>query len=174
MKLATTTMDFFSHTGSQTASLRHIRAAGFRYADYSFCCDHSSRTGIYGADFEGHIAAVAETANEVGIRLVQAHAPMGKPLDDPDGAFLADTLLAVEACGRWGIPCLVVHSGYLPGLSREETLQRNKAFFLPLLRAAEPYGIQILVENFNKMYKPDTYWIDNAPDLLEMVRLVDV
>ena len=138
MKLATTTMDFFSHTGSQTASLRHIRAAGFRYADYSFCCDHSSRTGIYGADFEGHIAAVAETANEVGIRLVQAHAPMGKPLDDPDGAFLADTLLAVEACGRWGIPCLVVHSGYLPGLSREETLQRNKEFFLPLLRAAEP------------------------------------
>ena len=33
MKLATTTGDFFSYTKSQREALRHIRAAGFRYAD---------------------------------------------------------------------------------------------------------------------------------------------
>ena len=36
MKLATTTGDFNGYTGPQIESLRCIREAGFRYADYSF------------------------------------------------------------------------------------------------------------------------------------------
>ena len=173
MKLASRTADFFGYTGSQTEALRHLHAAGFRFADYSFGSDHSGRTGIYSDSAARHLDAVAQTAEELGIQLIQAHSPMGKPLDDPDGSFLADTLRCVEACGRWGIPDLVVHSGYLPDLSRKDTFLRNREFFLPLLEAAEPWGVNILVENFNKMYKPDVYWIDNATDLLEMIETVD-
>lgn len=172
MKLATKTGDLTGYTGCQLQALEHIRRAGFRYADYSFGKDYDHRTGIYGED-GGYFDRVARTADDLGIRLVQAHSPMGKPLADPDGSFLADTLRCVEACGRWGIPNLVVHSGYLPDLSKEDTFLRNREFFLPLLEAAEPWGVNILVENFNKMYKDNVYWIDNATDLLEMIETVD-
>lgn len=173
MKLATKTADFTGYTGCQIQALAHIRKAGFRYADYSFGWDCSHRAGIYAEDPSAYYEQVASAARDLGIRLVQAHSPMGKPLDDPDGSFLADTIRCVEACGHWGIPNLVVHSGYLPDLSPEETFVRNKAFFLPILQAAEKWGVNILVENFNKMYKENVYWIDNAPDLLKMIELVD-
>ena len=175
MKLATTTGDFYSYTGSQEESLAHIRAAGFRYADYSFNCDYNPRSGVFSDDYIRYFDHILCATEKIGIKLVQAHAQLGyrRPLEDPDGSFLADTLRCVDACGAWNIPNLVVHSGYTPGISADETIKRNKAFFTPLLERAEKYGINILVENFNKMTKADTYWIDNAPDLLKLIELVD-
>jgi sugar phosphate isomerase/epimerase len=79
----------------------------------------------------------------------------------------------VDACGAWGIPNLVVHSGYTPGLTVEETFAANKVFFDPILERAERYGVNILVENFNKMCVPGLYWIDNATDLLGLIEYVD-
>ena len=52
------------------------------------------------------------SAERIGIKLVQAHSPMGKPISDDNSAFLADTIRCVDACGAWGIPNLgEVHSG---------------------------------------------------------------
>ena len=172
MKLATTTGDYGKYTDTQTEALKRIRDAGFRYADYSFCVDHRKQSGIYTDKFENYLDEVNKTAESVGIKLVQAHSPMGRPLDD-GGLLLKDTLRCVDACGAWGIPNLVVHSGYTPGLSTEQTLARNKEFFMPLLERAERYGVNILVENFNKMYIDGLYWIDNATDLRRMVDLVN-
>lgn len=173
MKLATTTGDFYWVTKSQTASLKHIREAGFRYADYSFGCDLNERTGVYAGDWRGYLDEVASAADGLGIRLIQAHAPMGKPLAQDNAGFIADTIRCVEACGAWGIPNLVVHSGYTPGLTREETYRQNGEFFKPILECAERYGVNILVENFNKMCVDGLYWIDNAPDLLAMIEHVN-
>ena len=173
MRLATTTGDYIDYTDSQELALRHIRAAGFHYADYNFCIDYRSRAGVYSPEYPSYMDRIKSVTDECGITLVQAHAPMGDPLSDPDGSFFADTARCVEACGEWGIPNLVVHSGYLPGLSREETLSRNRDFFVPLLAISEQYGVNILVENFNRMCIPETYWIDDAPDLLAMIELVD-
>ena len=172
MKLATTTGDFGGYTASQEECLVHIRKAGFRYADYNFGMDYNRQNGVYSEDFEGHFDRVGQTADALGIKLVQAHAPMGRPLED-DGKLMTDTLRCVDACGAWGIPNLVVHSGYTPGLSAEQTFARNKEFFMPLLERAERYGVNILVENFNKMHVEGLYWIDNEPDLLRMVECVD-
>ena len=171
MKLATTTGDFSAYTDSQILALEHIRAAGFKYADYSFEVDYCRKSGIYSENPEKYISGVAEAAEKIGIKLIQAHAPMGVPLDDE--RFLNYTLPCVDACGRWGIKNLVVHSGYSKGLSREETFARNKEFFMPILERAEKYGVNILVENFNKMGVDGLYWIDNAPDLLAMVECVN-
>ena len=173
MKLATTTNDFYSFTKSQTEAMEYISEAGFRYLDYNFGCDYNRRDGIYSNDFEGHIANVKKKADELGVKFVQSHSPMGKPLLDADGKFLADTMQCVKACGALGIPNVVVHSGYDVGLTKEECFERNKKFFMPLLEAGEYYNVDILVENFNKMSKPDVYWIDNAPDLLEIIEYVD-
>ena len=171
MKLATTTGDFFAYTNSQELALEHIRRAGFKYADYNFGCDHKERTGVY-SDFARHTEEILKATDKLGIKLIQAHAPMGKPLED-GGALLADTLVCIDACGAWGIPNIVVHSGYVRGLSPEETFERNKEFFMPLLKRAEKYGVNILVENFNRMSIDGLYWIDNASDLLRMVECVD-
>lgn len=173
MKLATTTGDFFPYTNSQVKSLKFIAEAGFHYADYSFCADARERTGIFGKEPELHILQVRQASEELGIGLVQAHAPMGRPLGEGSAALLEDTIASVEACGQWRIPNLVVHAGYAPGLSIEETLEKNREFFLPILHCAEKYGINILIENFNKMTNPDVYWTDNAPQLLQQIQCVD-
>ena len=172
MKLATTTGDFKDYTDSQAVALEHLRKAGFRYADYSFIMDYSNQNGIYSTNFERYLDEINEASNRLGIKLVQAHSPMGRPLED-GGKLLRETLRCVDACGVWGIPNLVVHSGYTPGISPEETFVRNKAFFMPLLERAEKYGLNILVENFNKMSTQGLYWIDNAPDLKRMIDCVD-
>ena len=172
MKLATTTGDYSAYNISQADSLKHIKTAGFRYADYNFGTDYNRRDGVYSKNFEGYFDEIGCAADVLGIKLVQAHSPMGKPLED-DGSFLSDTLRCVDACGTWGIKNLVVHSGYRRGLSPEQTFEENKAFFTPLLDRAEKYGVNILVENFNKMCIEGLYWIDNAPDLLRMIECVD-
>ena len=172
MKLATTTGDFCSYTDSQAVSLAHIRKAGFRYADYNFGCDHNLRNGVYGNDYERYFDSITEQTEKLGIQLIQAHAPMGKPLND-GGLLLTDTLRCVEACGAWNIPNLVVHSGYSKGLSFEQTCERNKEFFMPLLECAEKYGVNILIENFNKMCVDGLYWVDNATDLLQMIEHIN-
>ncbi len=172
MKLATTTGDFTAYTTSQAEALEHIRKAGFRYADYNFGQDYRLKNGVYSENFENYFDSISEHADKLGIKLVQAHAPMGKPLED-DGSFLDATLRCVDACGAWNIRNLVVHSGYIPGLSPEQTFERNKKFFTPLLTRAEKYGVNILVENFNKMHIENLYWIDNAPDLLRMIDYVN-
>lgn len=173
MKLATTTGDFSGYTSSQIEALRLIREAGFRYADYSFGMDYSHRNGVYSNDPAGYYAEVNSAARELGIRLVQAHSPMGTPLSDGDGRFLADTIRCVEACGALGIPHLVVHSGYARGLSKEETFEANRQFYAPILERAEAFGVNILVENFNKMHVEGLYWIDNATDLRGLIDYVD-
>ena len=173
MKLATTTGDFSAYTDSQTEAMGYIRQAGFRYLDYNFGLDYCSRGGIYGEDLCGYLDGVMTCAEKLGVRFVQAHAPMGKPIAQDNAAFIADTARCIEACGRLGIPNLVVHSGYESGLSREQTFERNKAFFAPLLACAEQYDVNILVENFNKMHVEGLYWIDNAPDLSAFIAYVD-
>ena len=173
MKLATKTGDFFDYTGSQIESMKHIKEAGFRYIDYSFGCDHGGRTGVYSENYKKYIEDIAAEAKKLGVSLVQAHAPMGRPLEESGALLLEDTIRCVDACGEWGIKNLVVHSGYLKNISKEENFARNKDFFMPILKAAEKYGVNILVENFNKMCREGYYWVDNAPDLLEMVEYID-
>ena len=173
MKLATTTGDLWGYTGSQEKSMEYISQAGFRYMDYNFGCDYGNRSGVYSEDYLKYFEAIGAQAEKLGVKLVQAHSPMGKPLAEDNAAFIADTARCVEACGTWGIPNHVVHSGYTPGLTVQETYARNKEFYAPLLECAEKYNVNILVENFNKMHVEGLYWIDNAPDLLGMVEYVN-
>ena len=171
MKLATTTGDFGEYTISQQDCLRYIRQAGFRYADYNFGMDLIERTGVYADNWKEYIEDVNRTAAELGIKLVQSHAPMGKPLvhNEDHPQFVADTKRCIEACALMGIPNLVVHSGYVHGITKEECFDRNRDFFMDLLTFAEPFGVNILVENFNKMCVDGLYWIDNASDLRTLI-----
>lgn len=175
MRLATTTGDFSAYTASQSEAIRCIREAGFRYADYNFNMDFAAQTGVALPDWKKQIESVRRTAEEIGITFVQSHAPMGKPIvkDENYPWFMEVNRRCIEACAMLGIPCIVVHSGYAPHLSVEETFDRNKAFYAELLPVAERFGVEILTENFNRMYKPDVYWVDCARDLRALIDWID-
>lgn len=173
MKLATTTGDFWYYTRYQPKSLECIREAGFKYADYSFGHELTNRNGVYADNYEEYFNEVIEASEKYGVKLIQAHSPLGAPIAKDNEQFLADTIRSVDACGAWGIKNLVVHSGYEKGLTVKETFARNREFYMPILERAEKYGVNILVENFNKMSVEGLYWIDNAPDLLEFVEYMN-
>ena len=173
MKLATTTGDFRNYVSNQIDAFPLLLESGFCYLDYNFHIDRVRGDGVFGRDHLSYFGAVKEKAEKIGVKLVQAHAPMGDPIADGNEAFIEDTLRCVDASGAWGIPNLVIHMGYLPGLTVEETFKRNKEFFSRVLERAEIYGLNILVENFNKMCWDDTFWVDNAKDLLDLIKYVD-
>ena len=154
-----------------------IHSAGFRHMDLGFPGPVCT-TGFYAEDegeFNAYIKRVTERCKELGMDFVQSHAPMGKPLKGDEDAkrLIQVTKYCIRAAGALNIPHVVVHSGYLPNISKDECFELNKVFFDELLVEAEKYGVNVLVENFNKMSKEDTYWIDNATDLRRMIDLVD-
>lgn len=175
MRLATTTGDFSAYTTSQRDAIRLIREAGFRYVDYNFNMDVAAQRGIVFPEWKKQIEAVHRTAEEIGITFVQSHAPMGRPIikDEHFPHFMEINCRCIEACAMLGIPNIVVHSGYAPNLSVEETFERNKEFYDELLPVAERFDVEILTENFNRMYKPDVYWVDSAKDLRALIDYID-
>ncbi len=146
---------------------------GFNHFDMGY--PGPDALGGINADFDGFVKRVNEKKSELGIDFVQSHAPMGRPLAGDDAArkLIETTKMNIRACHAMGIPSVVVHSGYLPNISKEECFELNKKFFDELLVEAEKYGVYVLVENFNKMTRDDVFWIDNATDLLAMVELID-
>ena len=175
MKLATTTGDFNEYSISQKEALRHIKEAGFSYADYNFGQDYRRKDGFFGADAKGHADNIKKTMDELGIKFIQSHAPMGEPIAENEGrnAFIEMNKRCIEACALLGIPNIVIHTGYERGLSKEETFHRNKKFYDELLPTAEKCGVYILAENFNVMCIEGLFWIDNAADLKEFLDYVN-
>ncbi len=175
MKLATTTGDFQAYTHNQNDAIIKINEAGFKYIDYSFIMDYKNGSGIFGKDPKGHIDDIKRLADELEVSFVQAHSPMGEPIikDNNHQNFIDATNKCIVACSKLGIKNLVVHSGYEKGISIEENFVRNKEFYYELFPTAEKYGVNILTENFNKMWDPQTYWIDNAKDMREFIDFVN-
>lgn len=173
MKLATTTGDFSQYTDSQELAIEYIAKSGFKYIDYNFGKDYSVRNGVYSENWKEHIENINKKCDDLGVKLIQSHSPMGRPVADDNKEFIADTIRCVEACGMMGIPNIVVHSGYAYWLTKEECFRKNKEFYMPILEEAEKWNVNVLVENFNRMVVPNVYWIDNAPDLLEMIEYID-
>ncbi len=172
MKLATTTGDFQAYTKNQDYAISEIKRAGFKYVDYSFIMDYKNNNGIFGENFDEHIESMKRLSDKLQVKFVQSHSPMGDPLAN-NTAFIEATNKCIVACAKLGIKNLVVHSGYEKGISKEENFYRNKEFYEKLFPTAEKYEVNILTENFNKMFDPQIYWMDNAKDLREFIDFVD-
>ena len=174
MKLATTTGDFAEYVTTTDEAVKYIYDSGFKYIDYSVGLDLKNKTVIFSSDAKGYLGRLKKLTNNLGVKFIQSHAPMGAPLIyDENRDFLIDsTKKCIIACGELGIDNIVVHTGYRKGISKEENFTDNKAFFEELLETAEKYNVNILAENFNKMFVKDLYWIDNAEDLSEFVGYV--
>lgn len=175
MRIATTTGDFGKYTKNGCEALGYIRDSGFKFADYSFNSDYVSSVGVFGSNSEEYIRRLSETAKERGITFVQAHSPMGDPITKNENheKFIQSTKKCIEVCARLGIENLVVHSGYEKGLSKEETFEKNKEFYLDILKDAQKYNVNILTENFNKICVDGYYWIDNVKDMKDLIEYVN-
>lgn len=175
MKIATTTGDFSLYTTDSLKASEYVKDAGFSYIDYSFGTDFGNGVGFFSNDYDGWLKKLREFTNKNSVKYVQAHSPMGRPIvkDDEQSAFIEGTKLCIKACADLGIENLVVHSGYKEGNTKAETYEQNRDFYLDLLKYAENFEVNILTENFNKMFDPNIFWIDNATDLLELIKYVD-
>ena len=97
MKLATTTGDFEEYTHSQLEAMEYIKMAGFKYLDYNFCADYRQKSGIYGQeDFNKYIESVIKKCDELKVKFVQAHAPMGVSFGRNDEKFIEDTKKSIR------------------------------------------------------------------------------
>lgn len=173
MKLATTTIDFRNYTSDSLKAMEYIAKAGFKYIDYSFCVDYNNKVGFFGND-QNHLDKVMKKADELNVKLVQSHAPFKMLMFEEDWApLMEDTIKCVKMCSKLNIPTLVVHTGYAHSLTKQQTFEKNKEFFAPILEVAEKEGVYILAENFNRMFMDGVYWIDNAGDLCEFVDYVN-
>lgn len=172
MKLATTTGDFGAYASTQQEAMQYIAQSGFRFLDYNFDSDYIKKDGVYSTDWKKYLEDVRRQEDKLSVKFIQAHAPMGAPLSAGNDEFIDATIRCIESCGILGIDRIVVHSGYKKGLSKEETFIHNKAFYEKLFPAAEKYGVNILVENFNKMQVKGLYWIDNVFDLREIIDFI--
>ena len=111
----------------------------------------------------------------MGLKFVQAHSPLGRPLvfDDEHEEFIRLTKQSITAAAYLGIPNIVVHSGYAKDMPKAETFKQNKLFYEDILKVAEKHGITVLTENFNKMFDEHYYWVDSAENLSELIEYID-
>lgn len=175
MKLATTTGDFAAYASCQQEAVLYIHQAGFKYVDYNFGTDYARKTGAFAENWQEEMKKIRAAADELGVRFVQSHAPMGKPIvrGEDYEPFIEVNKRCIECCALLGIDRVVIHSGYEYGLTKEECFERNKEFYMRLLPLAQEKGVYVLTENFNKMHKEGVFWVDNAIDLRALIDYVD-
>lgn len=174
MKLATTTADFDSYCDSYAECLTRIRAAGFSCVDLNLYTVSEHKSLLVSDDWRSVTSSLLQDADRLGLTFVQAHAPGGNPMkeDTVDELFDA-TARTLEVCAALGIPNVVVHSGWAPGVGKEEYFERNATFYRRLFPVMEATGVNVLTENTTRANMGENYGFFNGADMKEFVRYVD-
>ncbi len=153
MKLASTTGDFRGYAKTTADAVRFYEGTGFRHLDYNFYNVIYEGSPFLGDRWLDEVDEAMREAERLGFDFVQAHSPNYNPLDPKadHGAGMLATLRSIEACGRLGIPNIVVHSGYTEEIAypggRDAYFSRNRDFYRSLYPAMEKWNVNVLVEN---------------------------
>lgn len=174
MKLATTTADFDSFCKSYTECLERIRTAGFRYVDLSLYTVSEHKSLLVSDDWHATVDSLRADADRLGLDFVQAHAPGGNPLKEETlDDLVTVTNRTVEICGALGIKNVVVHSGWAPGVGKDEYFERNRAFYRRLFPAMEKCGVNVLTENTTHANMGENYAFFSGADMKAFIEYVD-
>ena len=153
MKLASTTGDFRGYAKTTADAVRFYEGTGFRHLDYNFYNVIYEGSPFLGDRWLDEVDEAMREAERLGFDFVQAHSPNYNPFNpkaDHEAGMLA-TNRAIEACGRLGIPNIVVHSGISQEIcypvDREEYFRRNREFYSALIPAMEKWNVNVLIEN---------------------------
>ena len=175
MKIATTTGDFGFWCKTDEECIRELHRAGFRYIDlsmYSFTHD----CAYMQENWREEVLKIKSLADSLGMQFVQAHSQGGNPLSEDKAHvefLLAATIRSIEICQLLGIKSTVVHSGWGPGVSKEEWFEKNKQFYEKLFPAMERCGVNVLCENSTKANMQGMYYINTGKDMREFIKYVN-
>lgn len=174
MKLATTTADFDSFCKSYTECLERIRAAGFRHIDLNLYTVSDHKSLLVNDDWHAVANGLLSDADRLGIDFVQAHAPSGNPMKaDKVDELVTVTNRTIEVCGALGIKNVVVHSGWAPGVTKDEYFEINRDFYRRLFPAMEQHGVNVLTENTTRANMGENYAFFTGADMKEFIEFVD-
>ena len=175
MKLATTIGMYGDDFPSEQAEYQAIAAGGFRYVNYNFpnMPLHRPTSMDYMAEnwqevALGHLALM----QEAGLTPIQAHAPFCYPL--PEEALepmLTATIRTIECCRVMGIPYIVVHPHAAIGMTVDEFIETNRAYFRRLIPAIEETGVSPLIENIGHLRDP--HFTRTGRELRNLIEAVD-
>ncbi len=152
MRIATS-LNVFGNRFPAAPNMGRLAAAGFDGIDFNFAdllalLDwHHERTA------DAYVDELGRAASDADLTWVQAHGPMFQMFgaEDPHPLRRALCEPALRACGRLGVPWMVLHPDVFPGAydaaHRKEVLKRNVEFFRGLLPACERYGVGLALEN---------------------------
>lgn len=178
MKICTM-MEVWVEEYSFEESLRFIAEAGFDAADISMASARSWELLLDRSDYLEEAERIRQTAEKLGLSLLQAHAPFGHRAEDEPA--VARVIRSIEVCGVMGVPRLVIHPCF--GNDRrydqkqEEYFTYNVAYYNRLRPYAEKAGVTIAIENMfvwdeqKQAIAPSIF--STAEELLDMLRVLD-
>lgn len=175
MKLATTTCDFDRFLPTYQERIDAVMEAGFRYIDLSLYTVQKEDELLVSRDWQENVKRIREKTAEMGGTFMQAHSPGGNPIagDEAAQVLLETTIRSIDICGMLGIPNIVVHAGMLPGISKQQSFEQNRAFFEKLFPAMEKNCVNVLCENSTQKNMGDMYFTNTGKDVKEFVEYVN-
>lgn len=134
--------------------LPRMAAAGYTGVDFNFW-DLIRRLNWHDpAEADPWLAELARAAADAGLAWVQAHGPVFSLFQESDDdRFQRDLAVsALRACGRLGVPWMVMHPSTLrippeDIQQRRQLIEVNVDYFRSLLPTCEQYGVGIAIEN---------------------------
>lgn len=183
MKLATSTADFRGYSDKLSEIVALFDGTGFRYLDFNFYRSIYPGSPFLDMRWEAWIQDAADGVTARNMHFCQAHAPNGNPFASGEeyDVFLKATIRSIEACGRLGIPNIVIHAKDIGGFPSREyplmNLERNRDFFRQLFPALEQTGVHALIENSCDRHAPTRentrHFPSTAAELLELAEFID-
>ncbi len=183
MKIATTIGEMFPYADYDPAkAIRLYEGTGFTALDYSFYKSIRPDSPFLTDDWLREVEEAAEAAAQLGFTFVQAHSPDYNPLGNAaDTEYheigMRATLRSIEACGRLGIPNIVVHTGYDPQMlypdDKETYFWANMPFIEALYPAMEKWHVRVCIENSAEANMGKSYAFMTAEDMNDFLDYAD-
>ena len=179
MKLASTTGDFRGYAKTTADAVRFYEGTGFRHLDYNFYNVIYPESPFLGDRWLDEVEEAGREAERLGFDFIQAHSPNYNPFDpkaDHEAGMLA-TIRSIEACGRLGIPNIVVHPGMTTELTypdgRDGYFSRNRDFYRSLFPAMEKWNVNVLIENSAEANMGTRYFFMTGQEMRDFADYVD-
>ena len=160
MKLATTTSDVSELTRDPFEAVKLLSEAGFKHIDLSLYKIDSTESPFMQEGWEEYTLRLGEYTRSLGCDFVQCHAPGSyNPFDygENHAKLISATIRAIEVCGILGIKNCVLHTGWINGITKEESFKENLDFVKNFFSTMEKTGVNLLIENSTKVNMGDAY-----------------
>lgn len=173
MKIATTTGDLKILGENHAEQIKIIAEAGFKYIDFCFY-NINNNSKFMSAAWKDYAGELKKLCDDLGVKLIQAHAPNTNPLNDEK---IDDTLKltkrSIEVCDIFGISNIVYHAGWLDGIGKDEFFKLNYEFCKELFPLLENYKINLLIENSTKANLGKWHYFFDGKEMEEFIRYVN-